>query len=52
MSNAIIEIILALVAFEVVGDIVIRQHMSGRYYVTANGEYYGIWDEQRKTFVD
>ena len=52
MTPAIIEIIRALVAFEVVGNIVIRQYMCGRYYITANGEYYGIWDERRKTFVD
>jgi hypothetical protein len=24
----------------------------GRVKVTVNGEYYGIWDVQRKTFVD
>ena len=24
----------------------------GRYYVTVNGEYFGIWDSQRNTFVD
>lgn len=52
MKNAIIEIIRALVVFEVVGTVAIHQYMLGRYYVTANGEYYGIWDEQRKTFVD
>jgi hypothetical protein len=52
MTPAIIEIIRALVVFEVVGHIAIHQYMIGRYYVTANGEYYGIWDEQRKTFVD
>lgn len=24
----------------------------GRYYVTVNGEYFGIWDCERNTFVD
>lgn len=52
MKNAIYDIIRALVAFEVIGDVQIRNHITGRFVVTVNDEYYGVWDEVKKTFVD
>lgn len=33
-------------------DDVRLRHVYGRIEVTINGEYYGIWDTTRRTFVD
>ena len=30
----------------------ITEEMNGRYLVNLNGEYFGIWDAEKKTFVD
>ena len=46
------EIIMALVAFEVVGDVRIVRMFPDIYEITVNGRYFGIWNAQRKTFVD
>lgn len=46
------DIIKALVTFDVVGSVRIRRICPKLYEITVNGEYYGIWDGRRKTFVD
>ena len=33
-------------------DDVRYREISGRIEVTVNGKYYGIWDTERRTFVD
>ena len=46
------EIIKALEIFGVKGKVEMRHINPGRIEVIVNGEYFGIWDVSRKTFVD
>lgn len=34
------------------GRVVITEHTPGRFVVYIEGSYYGIWDAERRTFVD
>ena len=54
MKNSITEeIIKALEILGVTGEITVRPPIDPlRIVVTVNGEYFGIWDVLRKTFVD
>ena len=47
-----LEIKKALAALGVTGTVQLRQIAADRIEVTVNGEYFGIWDILRKTFVD
>lgn len=42
----------ALKALGCKGRAQITEEMNGRYLVNLNGEYFGIWDAEKKTFVD
>ena len=46
------EIIKALRTLEVGGIVTTKQITFDRYSVYVDGEYFGIWDTNRKTFVD
>ena len=46
------EIEQALKALGVKGKIKVFILSTGRAMVYVNGEYFGIWDNERKTFVD
>lgn len=54
MKNSINEEILkALEILGVTGEVELRPPLDPlRIVVTVNGEYFGIWDVLRKTFVD
>ena len=52
MKNLINEIAKALVVLGVTGKVHLRQIAADRIEVTVDGEYFGIWDSVRKTFVD
>lgn len=49
MQNSINDIMNALYAL---GVIAIEYIASNRFKVLVNGEYFGIWDAVKKTFVD
>ncbi|MBR3680588.1 MAG: hypothetical protein IKL79_01125 [Clostridia bacterium] len=42
----------ALIALGVKGRATAVEVTLGRYYVTVNGEYVGIWDVDKNTFID
>lgn len=42
----------ALIALGVKGRATAEEITAGRYKVTVNGEYVGIWDVDKNTFVD
>lgn len=46
------EIMKAIRAFGVNGTVTIKEITTGRIAVYVNDEYFGIWDTNRKTFVD
>ena len=46
------EIMKALRQLEVGGAVTTKQITTGRIAVYINNEYFGIWDTNRKTFVD
>lgn len=46
------EIIEAMTKLGVNGFITTKQISTGRIGVFVDGEYFGIWDTKRKTFVD
>ena len=52
MGNYINEIEKALNILGVTGTVHLRQIATDRIEVTVDGEYFGIWDVVRKTFVD
>ena len=47
-----IELILALCTLGITGSVTVQYISEGRIKVHVNDEYFGIWDEARKTFVD
>ena len=52
MKNLTNEITKALKTLGVTGKVHLRQIATDRIEVTVDGEYFGIWDVIRKTFVD
>ena len=52
MKNLINEITKALETLGIKGTITFRPIVPDRIEVKVNGEYFGIWDTVRKTFVD
>ncbi len=42
----------ALKAFGYTGRAQVSEIVSGRYRVSINGEYFGIWDAEKNTFID
>ena len=52
MKNIINEIAKAFEILGVTGTVHLRQIAPDRIEVTVDGEYFGIWDCVRKTFVD
>lgn len=53
MKNLINEITAALAILGVSGKVTLRPIVDlDRIEVSVNGEYFGVWDSARKTFVD
>lgn len=46
------ELMQALRTLGVIGKVTVRCISKGRIEVHVNGEYFGVWDDTRKTFVD
>ena len=46
------EIMKALKELGVIGTVTTKEISTGRTSIYINGEYFGIWDTDRKTFVD
>lgn len=46
------EIIKALKDLGVTGAVTIKQISFNRFAIYVDGEYFGIWDIERRTFVD
>ena len=47
-----IELIKALTALGITGNVRIKAIDKDRYSVYIDWEYFGIWDDRKKTFVD
>lgn len=52
MKGSINDIMHALKALGVEGTVTVEYIAPGRIKVIVNGEYFGIWDAERMTFVD
>lgn len=52
MKSSIIDIAKGLKALGVKGKLTIKHITNDRIKVYINGEYFGIWDVLKKTFVD
>ncbi len=52
MTSEILDLHSALAKLGIKGTITTRQISAERIAVWVNGEYFGIWDTARKTFVD
>lgn len=52
MKNSINDIMNALKALGVKGTVTVEYIAPDRIKVEVNGEYFGIWDAVKKTFVD
>ena len=52
MANTITNIRTALHTFGCKGKATIEYIAADRVRVSVNGEYFGIWDAEKKTFVD
>jgi hypothetical protein len=52
MASEILVLYSALVKLGVIGAITTYQITNDRIAVYVDGEYFGIWDTTRKTFVD
>ena len=52
MTSEILDLHSALAKLGIKGTITTRQIAAERIAVWVNGEYFGIWDTTRKTFVD
>lgn len=52
MKKSINDILGALDALGVKGTVTVEYIVPDRIKVIVNGEYFGIWDAKKKTFVD
>ena len=52
MARTVSNIIEALITLGVHGSVNIRPIRADRVKVTLNGEYFGLWDSEKATFVD